>query len=161
MKVMLLTGYIDYESFDDPANYNNTQNPLSDNKAKIFDISTVDKHKKALQTVLKECVKDNYGDVEYFVFEEFENNTEPEEPTVKLSSLKDEDLLHKVEEDYKKLVKQYKEKKVIAQKIKDFFNADEKQLKAFDMDWVEDFADTWLAIMFKNQVPRIYIHELA
>ena len=97
MKLMIYTGYFDYETFADG------NNNIFKDRARVFDISTDEKFRAAKVFFIKqECPWDYY-----FAYSDI-NFDEPEEPSFTMKEMKDTDLVAERTKKYELAMEEYK-----------------------------------------------------
>jgi hypothetical protein len=147
-KVMLYTGYLNYEYFGEPGD-----NPVAESR--VFDVSTPEKLKRAKMYVLRE---ERYGDyLEYPV--------EPAEPKFSLSELKDTKKVDRATKKYEKEKAQFTKELELFELGEKFFSSGDS-IEDLSAEFSADFVDDMFTQLqkFNNEngngaVTRVYFFE--
>lgn len=151
-KVMLYTGHIAYDTFEESYSYEGDRNPLGAKKAKIFDVSDDTKLKAAFQHVIKDMLE-GYDDLDYM----FGKNP-PAEPSIKLSDLKDNPAkVEKLQKEHERLLAEWKESNIEVERMKAFTAA--TSFDEYTVEWVESFYQK-VANLREDAIGRVYIHTI-
>lgn len=146
-KVMLYTGYLNYESFAEPGD-----NPVAESK--VFDVSTPEKLKRAKVYAL---LDQRYGDY-------IECLEEPMEPKFSLTEMKDTKKVECATKKYEREMARFEETKALFDLSEKFFDSDDS-VEQLANDFPDDFVDT-LFNQMQNQendngaVPQAYIFDI-
>lgn len=150
-KLMVFTGYIAYDTFEESYNYGEN-NPLGARKTRVFDVSDDTKMKAAYQQVLKTT----YEDYEAADLEDYFRQVMPAEPVFKLADLKENpEKVAKLQEEYEQELAAWENSEIGIAGMLTATNLD-----AYTVESFEKLYTNLLPLLGEGVVPRVHIHDL-